>query len=279
MRFTTTFFAVVGAAALAGVSATSDHDQILAVIGVSAGMTALLWGLLVLASGGPRKFYAAERAWGDRPATPLPDLVPPVAVQTDQVLHVYRPSPGAYGRYVLPVARGGLVAAVPVLAYAVWALSNDGFSGLAVPLVLGSVAIAALVGGGWVALIFARSRVDIHPNGVTLTGAFRTVVLDNTTNSLIVRGEARSALHSLGSLWVNRATGQRCAVWEPVFDLPIGGLDPLLRGTVARSVIRQVPSRDVARYVSLGERRPMLPLAVILYLIVLLSTVIVLSSG
>ena len=276
MRFTTTFFAAV--AVLALLLDAVEPSGVLQVLYASAGMMALVWGFLVLVSGGPRKFYAVERQWREAASTPLPALVTPVAVATDQVVTTYRPVGARYGHYAKGIAWGAILAALPVLVYAVAVVGRDGWSWPAVAAVLVAVAGALLAGGGWVLLIFTRSRVEIHPNGVTLRGAFRTVVLDNTTNSLIIRGDARSGLHGLGSLWVDRATRRRCAVWVEMFDLPTGGLDPLLRGTVGRSVIREKPSRDIAPYVSLGERKPYLPLAIVVYVIVLVSTLVALSG-
>ncbi|SFC85116.1 hypothetical protein SAMN04487968_112116 [Nocardioides terrae] len=285
MRFTGSFFAALTVASQVGWWAASrGHDEaivgrarldpLFGVLFLALLMTTLIWAGLVLFSGGPRAFYESSREWRREPAEPLPPTVPAEPVRTDRVLRVYRPDSTRYAVYAKGMAPLAVTLAAPILAYAIFSLWVDGFLAAGVGLALAIGALLALVMGVYLLCLFRRSRVEIHPNGVTVVGAFRKVVLSNTVNTLVIAGDARTGLHDFGPSYVDRLSGKRCAVWETVFDAP-NSVDAMVMGTVPHAVRRTTPRRDLAKYVSIMERERYLPVALGLFGIVLIASLAV----
>ena len=277
MRWSVTFFfALALASGLLLIPATADGAswalfdmptwlRILRVTLWGSVLMVVVWGAMVrlLGGGGPDGVvYRAEYAWRREPKSPMRPVGPTVPVTTGVVVTEYRPQLKEYGAFARATARTVLPFGGLVLAYVIVQLTlADAWSAAKIALAAGIV-LPTVIGGGWVLMIFARSRVLIHPDGVTVQGAFRKVVVSNSANCVVATGRARTALTTLGALFVDRATGRRAAVWDTVFEF--ASSEHVVTQVVPKITRRKQPDRELARYVSWGDKHPYFPVVAIL---------------
>jgi hypothetical protein len=282
MRFTGTFFWVLVLLVTPLKIATGNGwgpgwAAPVALAGMAAAlMMALLWTLIVVFGGGPRRFYAENLAWKQQAQRPLPPLVAPVAVDTATVLESHGSSWHSYVPWLRGQAAYAVPAGLPVVLYAVVMIVLGRTAGPVVWSLALCIGPLILFGAIHTFLVYTRTALLIHPNGVTVQGAWRKVVLDDTSNCVLVTGEALTGLYDMGTIYVNRATRQRAAVWELALSVPV---EHIVRTRLPRTVTANQPSRDLAPYVSITQRAPqVLTCGIVLALIVIVTAVLV-SAG
>lgn len=246
--------------------AREQEEWILAIKSVvlASWLLIFLWGPVAFVKD-PALDGISGRAWQNPATEPMSPVGEKVPVRTGTVLAEYRPRLAEYGAFARRAAGAFGWLTLIVLVYVAYSLLRSSAWREWTNVLLLAVVVPLAVGFGWIAAIFARSRVLIHPDGATIVGAFRKVVISNSPNCVIALDEARTSLTDLGSLYIDRATRRRCAVWTSVFDITDADLNEAVLRVAPRVELQDRPSRELARYVSLGERMPFLPLLVIVW--------------
>lgn len=246
--------------------------KILIIAIASTGAMVVFWGIWQLFNGGAKRLQKKDQDWKRAAEYPLPPLVPSPSVNTNEVTASYQLSLPRYKQFAFTLAKYAIPSAASVIIYSTWSLQNSGFFSIqsATAILVTSISVTLIIGTGWVALLFKRTRVDVHPNGITIQGVINRVTLDNTTNCIMVQQSALGDT-GYGTLYVNRASGKKCRVWNDFIDVE---LDNLVLSTLPkiRANVHDKPNRDIAPYVSLNHKISSGHLAVVMYVIILIIT-------